>query len=280
MRFLLLFFLLCSLTYNCFAQRAGEDYAFTSDSRVSLWNDALQEPDSNSIYYRAERGNIFTIMEKVSYRQGNKVIVGYRIVFWPFENGKQVQSVQLQQNPAFPPFLQIVLIRNTEPGLYFFISELDLAAKTTSDFKKPNGFFAVNALVLPIKLRFRNNQPGGIFDFTQSISLGPVVSKTWNSDGAFSSISYSVLFGVNVTNVAVDEKTVPGVITDKTTLFGLSPVIGVSLEYHGVIFGALVGIDIVTGEAGRAWAYRKSPWFGFTVGTSLFATAPATPTQQ
>lgn len=273
MKWLILFFLVMTTALSSFGQQAGEAFAFITDSRVLVWNDATQQPDNDSVkYYRAERGNIFTIKERVSYRAGTDVITGYRIVFWNFVNGKQVP-------PPDPPGFEIILVKNTAPGVVFFISDLDLAAKTTSDFRKPNGFFTVNAVIIPVKLRFANRQPGGIFDFTQSISVGPVVSKTWNRGGAFGNSSISVLFGVNVTNVPADEKTAPGILTSKTTLFGLSPVIGLNAEYRGVNFGILTGIDIVTGSAAKVWAYRKSPWFGFSIGTSLFTTTPVTPTQ-
>lgn len=273
MKWLILFFLVMSAALSSYGQRGGEAYAFITDSRVQVWNDATQQPaDDSTVYYRAERGNIFTIKEKVSYRTGADVITGYRIVFWNFVNGKQ-------EPPADPPGFQIILIKNTTPGTVFFISDLDLAAKTTSDFRRPNGFFTVHAVIIPVKLRFSNHQPGGIFDFTQSISVGPVVSKTWNKGGAFGNSSISILFGVNVTNVSADEKTAPGILTSKTTLFGLSPVIGLNAEYRGVNFGVLTGIDIVTGDAAKVWAYRKSPWFGFSIGTSLFTTTPVTPTQ-
>jgi len=273
MKWLILFFLMAGTTLQSAGQAAGTAYAFTTDSRVYLWNDATLQPvTDSSTYYRAERGNIFVIKEKVSYRVGTDVIVGYRISFWKFTNGKQGTTVD-------PPGVKIVLIKNTNPALSFFISDLDLTTKTTTDFRKPSGFFTLSAVVIPIKLRFKNNQPGGIFDFTQSISLGPIVSKTWNQGGAFGNRSFSILFGVNITNVPVDQTTVPGVITAKTTLFGLSPVVGLNVEIGGINFGALTGLDIVTGEAGRSWAYRKSPWFGFSIGTSLFSTTPATPTQ-
>lgn len=273
MKWTILFLLMINFALSAFGQQAGEAYAFTTESRVLVWNDAIGQPANDStIYYRAERGNIFTIKEKVSYRAGADVITGYRVVFWNFVNGKQVP-------PLDPPGFELVLVKNTVPGLVFFISDLDLAAKTTSDFRKPNGFFTVNAILLPVKIRFANHQPGGIFDFSQSISIGPVVSKTWNKGGAFGNSSISVLFGVNVTNVSADERTAPGVLTTKTTLFGLSPVIGLNAEYRGVNFGILTGIDIVTGDAARVWAYRRSPWFGFSIGTSLFTTTPVTPTQ-
>lgn len=274
MKGLIILFLMLGIALKSAGQQAGNAYAFITDGRVYLWNDATQQPTTDfSTYYRAERGNIFTVREKVSYRSGTDVITGYRIVFWKFVNGKQ------QMAAADVPGIKVVLIRDSRPGLAYFIADTDLTAKTTTEFRKPNGFFTLSAVVIPIKLRFKNNQPGGIFDFTQSVSLGPIVTKTWNKGGAFGNRSYAILFGINITNVPVDPSTVPGVITDKTTLFGLTPVVGVNIEIKGVNFGALTGIDIVTGAAGRTWAYRKSPWFGFAIGTSLFSTTPATPTQ-
>ena len=126
--------------------------------------------------------------------------------------------------------------------------------------------------MLPIKLRFKNDQPGGEFDFSQSVSVGPAISFNRNYGGPFGKTSTSFILGFNINNISADEKTVPGVLDSKTTLLGLSPLIGFSLDYQGINFGVLTGIDILTGKAGQAWAYRKSPWLGVSVGTALFST--------
>lgn len=163
-------------------------------------------------------------------------------------------------------------VDKSDNGVRYFISAADLRTYATKDFRKPHGFFKINALVLPIKLRFNNKQPGGEFSFEQSISVGPAISIQRSFGGAFGTTSTSGLFGLDITNVNGDDKTVPAVLSSKTTLMGLTPFVGFNWEYRGINFSILSGIDILTGKAGHAWAYRNSPWFGVSIGGSLFST--------
>lgn len=256
-----------------FGQQAGDDYAFKSPAEIIKWdvNSDVPEPPS-TIRYEPQRGNIFTISRPKTYIKEGKSISGYLIIFWNFNSkGESVDPNKSNIGQNVPKVPTRILIKDATPGLTFFITEDEFKVTATNDFRKPNGFFKVDAVVIPIKLRFRNKQPGGIFDFGQSISIGPAISKNWNYGGAFGNKSISILGGFNITNVAVDEKNVPEIITSKTTLLGLCPFVGANVEYRGVSFGIMSGIDILTGDAGKKWAYRNSPWLGVSIGTALFS---------
>ncbi|MGF7075096.1 hypothetical protein [Mucilaginibacter sp. 3215] len=246
-----------------------KDYAITMDTRVFKWNESTQSPDSNNHYYRAIRGNIFTVKQKIKTLIGAKPVSGYRIVFWPFsKDGSQKKP----EEEAFARGLPVIdTLDKAINGLSFFIKDEDFVSSATDEFKKKQGLFKVDGVVLPVKLRFRN-KTGGDFDFGQSISVGPALNWTINYGGAFSENTLSILFGANISSIDVDEKTVPKVVTSKTTLLGLTPFAGFNWEFHGVSFGVMTGIDILSGKAEDNWAYRKSPWLGFTIGTSLIST--------
>lgn len=262
--------LLC-FSFVAFSQNTPADYAFTTDFQVSKWDDAQQNIVVDKTIYRVKRGDIFTLRQHYTITVGNKQIKGWRIEFWQFGKGRrQVQPnaeelLKIKRDEDY----QVIVVDSVQNNKYFFIADDDLKDNATTDFRKPNSLLKVDGLVLPIKLRFRNSQPGGVFDFTQSINIGLDIAKTWNKGGAFGTTSFSILAGLNITNVPVDEKTVPGVITGKTTLLGISPNIGFNFEYKSINFGLMSGIDILAGEAGAKWAYRNSPWLGLSIGTSL-----------
>ncbi len=140
-------------------------------------------------------------------------------------------------------------------NIVFFISADDLKSKATTSFNKKLGFAKIDALVLPIKIRFKNSQPNGNFDFEQSISLGPAISFKRNYGGPFGKSSSEFLLGLNVTNVSVDSNTAPKAVTSKTTLLGLTPFVGYTYTYSKINFSLLVGIDILTGNAEKTYVY-------------------------
>lgn len=248
------------------AQNVADDYAFTGNYiELKLYDPfgKLLIVDNAKSYF-AMRGQIFTIQSSETVDS----VAGYAIVFWHFgRGGKQVKPA-----PGFRGKTPHV-IDSSDNGKVFFVKADDVKSKATASFHKPKGWLSVEGVVLPIKLRFKTKQPGGDFDFLQSVSIGPAIAKVWNYGGAFGTSSFSVLAGMNITNVSVDENSTQGVVTSKTTLLGLSPFAGMSYTYSGISLSLLTGIDILTGKAGRTWAYRKSPWFGIGVGTAIFSTA-------
>lgn len=257
--------LLCLLAF-CFAdgQKVADDYAFTGNYIEIKHFDPFAQiviVDPTKTYY-AMRGQIFTIQASVTLDG----IAGYCIIFWTFNSkNKQVNGGEPLRGQA--PHV----IDATDNGKVFFVKADDVKNNATASFNKPKGWLSVEGVVLPIKLRFKNKQPAGDFDFLQSVSIGPAIAKVWNYGGAFGTSSLSLLGGLNITNVSVDSTTAPGAVTSKTTLLGLSPFIGLSYTYSGISLSLLAGMDILTGKAGQVWAYRKSPWFGIGIGTSIFS---------
>lgn len=241
-----------------FSQKPGDDYVFTSDVILERFNSFTNTiiVDAANIY-KAKRGHVFRIQSAHTIGGVN----GFCIVFWNFKKS----ATQI------PPLAAVSYhtIDKTDNGIAYFVSAANLANMASSDFRKPRGIVKIDALVLPIKLRFKNKEAGSEFDFAQSISVGPAISFIHNHGGPFGKTSSSFLLGFNVTNVSVDEKTAPGVLESRTTLLGLSPFLGYNLNYQGINFGVLVGIDILTGKAGEVWSYRKSPWIGISIGASL-----------
>jgi hypothetical protein len=242
------------------AQSAGDDYVFTSDCTLQQY-----DPFTNTVIPAtgqinlARRGYVFTIHSRVTVGG----ILGYSIRFWRFKGAGTPDVVVAGVTHHF--------IGSTDNNLYFFISEATLVTSTTNEFRKRHGVIKLDAVVLPIKLRFKNKQPGGEFDFLQSISVGPALSFNTNYGGPFGNTSTSILLGFNVTNVSVDEKTAPGAVDSKTTMLGLSPFLGFNVDYRGINISIMSGLDILTGKAGQVYSYRKSPWLGISVGGSLFS---------
>ena len=250
------------------AQNAGDSYAFSSEYTGLKKFDSFSSTliDEPNTIYKALRGQIFTIKSRVS----TPALKGYSIMFWTFKKGKQVQPKENAIREGAPPVH--VVIGDAQNGDYFFISDADMSAVTTSTFNKPRGIASLDAVVVPIKLRFHNQQPGGEFDFSQSISVGPAISLGRNFGGAFGNNSVAVLFGLNGTNVSVDSSSAPGAVSSKTTLVGLTPFLGINYTHNNINFALFCGIDILTGKAERVWAYRNSPWLGVSVGLSILTT--------
>jgi hypothetical protein len=262
-RLLLLCFAFIFFAFRSFSQKGGDAYIF-SNNYVNIkpfnpFTDKIDNPD-NGIYL-AKRGQIFSISKPVTIN-GQK---GYYIEFWRFKkDGTQIP----------PP----TALRGLDPTYYidsassinkvFFIGADDLQAAAVP-YIRPS-WVTVDAVVLPIKLRFKNSQPNGDFSFEQSISIGPAVAIKKNIGGFFSSDSWSVVFGCNVTNINIDSTTAPKAVTSKTTVLGITPFVGGTLAFKNVNFSLMTGLDILTGKANSTWVYRKSPWLGFSVGVSIF----------
>ena len=268
--------LLSTITYG----QTSFDYAFKNDVQVYLWDDATQGVVVNNIMYRAKGGDEFTVHQHYTITINGKQVSGWRFQFWDFKSdGTQIENNhEKKDSVSLAPSITVIKIGKQQNGKDFFVTDDDLKNIATTDFRKPTAWLKVDGLVLPMKIRFRTNQSGGVVDFTQSINIGIDIAKTWNKGGAFGTTSYSFLGGVNITNVPVDQTTVPGVITSKTTLLGLTPNIGFNLEYKSINFGIMTGIDILSGTAESKWAYRNSPWLGLSIGTSL--TNVATPSKK
>lgn len=248
------------------AQSPGDDYAIKQQTELHLWDDGNNDVATNTLY-RTQRGDIFTLNRPRTATIGGTKTTGWGIIFWKFTHDRSQQNKALNFAKGATP--AIVIIDEQQNGKEFFISDDDLKNLATTDFRRPTGMARLDAFILPFKMRFKNNQPGGISDLTQSINVGPAVSLTRNYDGPFGSNSLSLVVALNATNIDVDDKTVPGVVSGKTTLLGLSPAIGLNWQHGNLTFGLFTGVDILFGDAMDKWAYRKSPWLGISFGTSI-----------
>lgn len=251
------------------AQSFGDDYVFKSYHIVKRFDSFSRMIITEDTIFQAKRGDGFTIRSTEEV-DGDK---GYCIVFWKFKkDGQQSSNSTGKKGGASQTTNTDKYIGADENGFTFFISGDDLKAFATDSFKKAKGWFNVNGLVLPIKLRFKNKQPGGQFDFEQSISIGPAISRVVNYGGPFGQSSLSLLTGLNVTNVAVDNNTVANnLVSSKTTVLALSPFVGFNVQYQSITFSLLSGFDIIPGQIGSNWAYRNSPWVGIGIGASIFS---------
>ncbi|WP_157263996.1 hypothetical protein [Pedobacter sp. Leaf176] len=256
-------------------QSVGKTYVFSAGDIIKRFDpftkQVVMDVESGmQVVYRASRGQYFTITSSEAD--------GYTIQFWRFsEDGKTQKNTPGVTASGISPQVKGVYIGKAQNGQTFFISKVQFDEVVTDNFRKPSGWAKLEGIVLPVKLRFKNHQPGSAFDFGQSIGIGPAVSFTRNHGGPFGENSFTASFGANVTNVDVDENTMAGGhITSKTTVLGFSPFIGLTLEHAGINFSVMGGMDILTGKTGENWAYRKSPWFGIGIGLSLLSATSKT----
>jgi hypothetical protein len=226
--------------------------------------------------YSAVKVERYDLVEKRKITNPNQVVLGakgIKIVVISLDDNLVVFRPEPMSHPTESLNPKIHYMDNSDNDNYFCMEKERFNLECTNQFKKRvDGF--VDAIVLPFKFRFKNAQ-GGEFDFTQSVSVGGAISfelgKSYISR-TYSDNSYSIIVGLNATNVTVDENTVPNVITSKTTALGITPIFGFNVVKGRVSLGALMGLDILTGEAGRRWVYRKSPWVGLSIGTSIVST--------
>lgn len=261
-KMIFLFCLLAMQTIWLFGQKPGDDYAFSSDFvQLKAYDPSTNTEIAGDKLLLARRGQIFTISKAVTLPDKT---AGYYFMFWPFNaNGQQSQLDFAQETVS--PYINA----SNANGVVFFISTGDLTKDATTSFTKKRSFAAVNAIVLPIKLRFHNSQPNGDFSFEQNISLGGALSLNFHYGGPFGNTTVSGLLGLNITNVSVDSLTAPKAVTSKTTLLGLTPFAGIMFTYKDINISALCGLDVLTGKAAATWVYRNSPWLGISVGISL-----------
>lgn len=268
MKKLCFIFVVMLFNTTIFAQNPGDDYAIKHpEVEVKLWDSAKQDLDVGNVTYLTLYGDIFKIIRDHTISIGGKSVKGYEISFYDFNANRTQQQQALGFAKNVTP--NRIIIDKSQNGKRFFITEDVLKSEATSDFKKRHSLARLDAFILPIKIRFKNKQPGGISELTQSINVGPAISFTNNYSGPFGKNSLNFIAALNATNISVDEKTVPGVVTGKTTLLGLSPTMGFNWQHQSLTFGIFTGVDILFGDAMDKWAYRKSPWIGLSIGTSI-----------
>ena len=209
-------------------------------------------------------GGLFNSERLLKIRIKNKVKDGFLFEILPSSTSRSKEDSDYS---AARDVTYHFLDKTDNSGL-FFIETDSLKQNGTTGFLKPR-VLSVSGIILPMKFRFGNDQPGSEFSIDQSISVGPVINVSLNKWGSLSPFQKSIVIGFNVSTIGVDEKTVPGIFTSKTTSVGLTPLLGFNVSYHDIGFGVVTGLDILTGKAGKEWAYRKSPWLGISIGTSL-----------
>jgi len=256
------FCLLLGFTYSANAQKEDQIYAFKyADMEMKRWDAGTKT--EKTIAGQIDHSTKL-LKFQLRYKEGNKWI--YKIL--PSKSDFTDPSVDnTKQNPV-----KVHYVDKADNNEFFYITEDDLSKHAVTGFAEPR-VVGLDGLVIPMKIRFSNHR-GGDFDVTQAVTIGFAYNYRLDKWGMLDNKSADLVLGLNATSVGVDEKTVPGVYTSKALAVAISPVFGFKVRYEGVEFGLLGGIDILTGESRRAWVYRKSPWLGITIGTSLKALIP------
>jgi|CXWL01.1.fsa_nt_gi hypothetical protein len=171
-------------------------------------------------------------------------------------------------------------ITKPQPDIYFLLPASLFNSKCKLRLTKNS--FTIGLVNLPIKMRFGGNEKENgnysrNFLLTSDVSLGLSLGykRKWNDDWGI-----NFLGGISLSSIEVDSSTTKGYAKSASNISSLTGHVGLLLENNNFQFGVFTGIDFLTGEVGRNWAYRKKPWLGIAIGFSLFKTKSPTDTQK
>jgi hypothetical protein len=193
-------------------------------------------------------------------------------------NSIALQPSQYRYEPdpvSHPPFTDDRVNNN-----YFLLAVEDFTNQATDDFYPRNSLLVLSSLILPYKLNFGNKQPGSGFNFAHNITVGPAFGlRHRTSQTSIGDQAIDYLFNIGITSINVDQKTVPGIVTESTNLSAFTLGAGIAYEFGKIQLGIFTGIDILTGDANRAYVYKNSPYLSIGLGFQIFSMKTAGSTQ-
>lgn len=191
----------------------------------------------------AEPGSVFTI---VGVSDSGKVIVR----FWKWKENSALNSALCYAD-------SIGLTRK-----YFLLSEEDLANKTIPRYDiKPS--FTAGTVLIPVKMRLQK------FDFSKDLTLGPVAGINFRLSH-YKPNFVSVLGGLGITSVTIDEKTTLGAVEEPMDIPALTPSVGFVFEFqNSTQAGIFAGWDFIADNDVMNFIYFGKPWVSFGLGFSI-----------
>lgn len=164
---------------------------------------------------------------------------------------------------------------NSSKKKYFLLSFDEYERSAYKLLKKSS--FVVGAATSIIKIRpgikstYDRDFPV-YFDYGNDFSLGVLFGWKFNSTNPTKKSAFNALFGFGTVALPTDSLRTKGFLTSPATNQGLYGSFGLVMDYQNFQFGVFTGVDWMTGEAGRHWIYRDRPWFGISIGYSIFKT--------
>lgn len=132
--------------------------------------------------------------------------------------------------------------------------------------------FSLGTIMMPIKMRFSSEDSNHIskkdFSFSGSFNVGATAGMRVSLNKE-NSLSASILFGLSVSHVEIDERESQGHYTDKTPVAAMSPSMNFIVSYKKFNAGFAVGWDILNQTIGKYWIYNKKTWLGIGIGVQI-----------
>jgi len=196
------------------------------------------------------------------------------------EKYKKTKSQALEKfqspdpNSPFAPFANLEYVDMWANDAMLFMSATDFSKNATPIY--PKSFtFTWGFLTLPVKMRFPNNNPGGIFNFEQNLNFGLTVGFKQQLVRK-SDVSWNYLAGLSVVNVPLNDASAS---TPATSTAAISISGGIMFQFEKFQIGAFSGFDYAGDHAGQ-FLYQGKPWLGIAIGLSLFGETKTTATPQ
>jgi hypothetical protein len=193
----------------------------------------------------AEPGSIFTV---VSAKNLDTVIIR----FWKWKENKVLNFALCYADSL------------CSTRKYFLLSALDLKNKTMVRYDTKACFTAGTALV-PVKLRMQQ------FDFSKDLTLGPVAGVKFRLSH-YASNYVSVLAGMGITSVTLDERSTDGRVEESMEVPALTPSLGVVFEFpNATQVGIFCGWDHIADNENLNLVYYGKLWMSFGLGFSIIS---------
>ena len=132
--------------------------------------------------------------------------------------------------------------------------------------------FISGAVIDPVKMRFGNGKTR-VFDFAQEFNLGLTVGAQFIYNPVHPDYGgFNLLVGFGITSVQLDSTNTGGMVMVKTNAAALTPSLNLvwDIPKAQIQVGASIGWDIIGGNPGKAWIYKKLPFLGIGISHNFF----------
>jgi hypothetical protein len=193
----------------------------------------------------AEPLSVFTI---VGTKNEDSVIIR----FWTWKNNPALNSILC--------YADSLCIRRK----YFLVAAKDVSEKAISRYEQ-KAFFTAGSVLIPVKLRLQK------FDFSKDITLGPVAGVKMRLSN-YSNNFISMVCGLGVTSITLDERSTNGVVEESLDVPALTPSVGVVFDFfNSAQAGLFCGWDFISNNEEYHLIYYKKPWISFGLGFSILS---------
>lgn len=241
--------MLMAITITAHAQDVQKFYTLTKDAPFIKCNDVGDDMGQGAeILEAGTKFNVFKVFSDTAI-----------VVFPEWKNNKE-------KNEMYVFAFDTSTKKFTDDPVYFKIAIADiLKYAVPSEDLKGEGFI-VGVVSMPIKIRFGNGNQR-FTEITSDVNLGLAAGHKFIIKG---NSSIGITLGVSISSIKMNSETTNGALTEDADISALTIPLSVIFFKGDFQAGLTFGYDIPSGNIGRNYIYRNSPFIGIGLGYSIF----------